>query len=251
MRAAFATVFGILLLACASASSAQTGSSSTDSDKWAIRNPERHEGSYYFNGIKEIRCGSLQHFLKRATAGDIVTSNVVGKYGGFVIYDVFHIDATVEDGFKTGPFGYRMVLVERKRGEFCEIFVDQGEGVRSFEPSYFVNVDSQIVLVSRDPIYGTGGYFNEGYWTFDKGGPIFLDVWNVIDAAAIDAALNNVVPAGLSPSFHGEGFDIHTLTYSRGYSSMTGGGAGGFLHLTFALKDHKLVLVSHEFDAGG
>lgn len=239
MRAVFATAFGILLLACASASSAQTGSSSTDSDRWAIRSPERHNGSNYLHAVAETRCGSLQHFLKRETTQDTVTSEAVGSINGFVIYDVFHIDE-----LKTvGPLGHKMILVERKRGEFCEIFVDPGETVRSFEPSYFVSVDSQIVLASRDPIYGTGGYFNDGFWTFDKNGPIFLDVWNVIDAA-----LNSVVPPGFGP-WHGEGFDIQTLTYSYRFNDNKS--RYGNLHLAFALKDHKLVLVSHEFDEGG
>ena len=201
------------------------------------------------HGIKEVRCGSLQHFLKRETKEDTVTSSVVGGINGFVIDDVFHIDGAEDSETTTGPLGYKMILVERKRGEFCEIFVDEGDFgvVRSFEPSYFVRVDAQVVLVSRDPINGTCGCFNEGYWTFDKGGPIFLDVWNVIEAAE-----KNLAPPGLSRALHGEGFDFRTLTYSWGYyQSMTGGGAGGFLHLTFALKDHKLVLVSHRFDEAG
>jgi hypothetical protein len=136
-----------------------------------------------------------------------------------------------------------MILAERKPGDFCEIFFESNTELvlRSFEPSYFVTVDSQMVLVSRDPKDGNCGCFSEGDWTFDKDGPMFLDVSNVIDEA-----VQKLLPPGAG-LWHGEGFDIQTLTYSYGFEN---GPNFGIIRMKFVLKNHKLVIVSQELGPG-
>jgi hypothetical protein len=213
----------------------------TDSGRWSVRTNERTNGSYFPNGVEVTRCGPLQSFLEYSTTKDSVTSRRVGVVNGFVIYGVTRVEGT-----NFGDTRYKMILVERKPGELCEIFFESNAEVvlKGFEPSYFVTVDSQMVLVSRDPVNGNCGCFSEGDWMFDEYGPIFLDVWNVLDEA-----VKNAVSPGLGP-WHGEGFDIQTLTYSYIFTSNSPGQSGGTLHIAFALKDHKLIPVNHKFDDG-
>ena len=212
-----------------------------DSDRWAVRNSVRTNGSYYAYGIKKTRCNTLNSLLARPAPNTSITTHRVGAVNGFAIYDVIQTFADDENN----EAGSKQILVERKPGEFCQIFVDEWDvaPVDTFQPSYLVNVASQTVLVSRDPMRACG-CFSEGYWTFDKHGPIFLDVGNVVEDAERD-----VVPPGFSG--RSGAFDIQTLTFSFEYDKNNGPGARdtpAFLHMKFALKNHKLVLVSHEDD---
>lgn len=230
------------MLVCGSAFGQATKSASSVqpiSGRWSVRTPDRTNGSYFPNGVEVQRCGPLQRFLEYSTTKDSVTSRRVGAINGFAIYEVIRVEGT-----KYGDISYKKILVERKRGEFCEIFSESNAErvLLGFEPSYIVNADSHRVLVSRDPVDGNCGCFSEGDWTFDNRGPIFLDVSSVIEKAE-----KKYVPYGLG-AWHGNGFDIRTLTYSYGFTSNVRGQAGGTLRLTFALRDHKLVLVKHEFD---
>jgi len=164
---------------------------------------------------------------------------------GFAVYYVIFNTGNPNDA-DVEHSSMKLILVQRKPGEYCEIFNDEDTTpipLLGVEPPYLVTVDSQTVLVSRDPINGSGGFFAQGYWTFDKDGPIFLDL------SVVDQAEKSVLPPGWA-GWHGKGFDIQTLTFSFGYEGTDPDKSNflGVLYMTFALKDHQLVLVSHEFD---
>ena len=170
---------------------------------------------------------------------------------GFEIYEVVYHNEYPDVAFADLPSGavvpdlstfVKMILVQRKPGEFCEIYNEQGmnRGVLRFYDPFIVSVDSQSVLVTRDPVNGTCGCYQEAYWAFDKDGPVFLDM-NIIDET--EKAL---VPQGFSLNYHANhGFNIEALTYSADYYSNDG--RSGSLTMRFALKDHKLVVVDKKF----
>ncbi len=139
----------------------------------------------------------------------------------------------------------KMIVIERKPDEFCEIFNEEnfaGQDLLSVGPSHLLAVDSQTILVTHDQFNGSCGCFNEAYWTFDKDGPIALDFQN-----AIREAKAKFEPSGLS---YREEFDIQTLTYLetyQPYSYAERETSGGELDLRFSLKDHQLALVSGGF----
>lgn len=192
----------VLLVTCASAS-AQTDFS-TDS-RWAVRTAESNNGSRYLEGVEQTRCAPLQYFLENPKnfeyKADLVVprqeasahpgavresarSGRVGEIMGFTIYYVIHkieydIEWNNEDQY---PSFVKLILVQRKSDEYCAIFNEQGMEAEllSVEPPYFVDADSQTVLVSRDPVNGNCGCFQDAYWTFDKDGPIFLETSDVI-----------------------------------------------------------------------
>jgi len=239
---------------------AQT-SLATNADQWVVRVPETYQVQTseglkrlpFPDGIKQTHCDVLRDFLKnprqfdynkqiRNYADDKVTSKRIGKIEGFAIYDVIH---QFDDGEQaTSDWYIKLILIERAPGEFCEIFDEVSDGVFFVRPSYLTRADSVTVLVSEDPVNGNCGCYSSGYWTFDRRGPIFLDVGDVIEEAQ-----KRDVPPGLGP-WHGAGFDIQTLTYSYGFSGTALGSGGGTLRLKFALKNHQLVVVSQDFDGG-
>ena len=234
-----------------------------------ISTPDPHWTVHYLDGQRpgETKCGPLQDFSKDAkpfernavlvvprrggAVKESVETKQVGEIMGFAIYEVlYHLeypDPTTSDGVPVDgiplefPTFIKMILVQRKAGEYCEIFNEQDmeEGMLEHDDPYIVNVQSQPVLVTRDPLKGTGGLFDEAYWTFDKDGPVFLDL------SIIRETEEQIAPFGFSPWHCGGGFDLERLTYTCAYRD---GDDGGGVSIRFALKDHKLVVVNKKFD---
>ncbi len=186
---------------------------------------------------------------------DEVESKRLGEINGFTVYDVVHhIDANEApadwEHFSYPPSLLKMVLVERKSGEFCEIFHEQNsDGEFTVSPSYFVEVNSEKVLAVHDPISGVGNYFNEAYWAFDKDGPTPLDL------DIIKQTVDKLLPPNMHV-YRGIGFQIEALSYDMGLvqDAPDGGCCAsrqGSIHLQFSLADHKLILVSKKFDPEG
>jgi hypothetical protein len=212
----------------------------------------------YFTDANHLKDFNYVHHIPKPYPegiSDEVESKRRGEINGFGVYDVVHrVDASElpEDWahFSYPPGLIKMVLVTRKPGEFCEIFHEQdSDGVFTAAPSYFVDVGSERILAAHDPIPGNGNYFNEAYWTFDKDGPIPLDL------SIIKETVDKVLPANMHV-YRGVGFDIETLTYDMGLtqdpaSGECCGSRGGAVHLEFVLTDHQLVLISQKFDPEG
>jgi hypothetical protein len=172
-----------------------------------------------------------------------------GEIQGFAIYDVVHkIDSSDapdnREKFSYPPGLIKMTIAERRPDEFCEIYHAQdsnGDFVAS--PSYFVDVGAERVLAAHDPVAGVGHYFFEAYWTFDKDGPMPLDL------GIIKQTVDKLLPPNVH-IYRGLGFQIETLEYDMGTLQDSDGPCcpqRGRVHLRFTLKNHKLILITQQF----
>jgi hypothetical protein len=222
-----------------------------DHPRWAVLLVSDIDGRY----IDEPICNSLEYFSFAGAAQrfdydhelslrkiveikDKVDSQALGVAQGFAVRQVTHI---INDNQLT----IKMLLAERKAGEFCEIYHQQlSPDMVTAEPAFLVHVGTETILASTDPYSGNTGQRAEVYWTFDKDGPILLDVDHVIDET-----LKKVRPKGMR-IMNGGGFDVRTLTYSQ--LAWKAGDphccpTGGSIEIKFALKDHQLVVVSQSY----
>jgi len=165
----------------------------------------------------------------------------VGQIGGFAIYEViFRINE--EYSFEMQPYAtMKMILVERKRGEFCDVYNEQG-------PARTVKADAPVAIVATgsEPILAAGGSFRQ-YWTFDKDGPMPLDL------RIIDDTARTLLPPGesLAAGPAHDGFDIATLSFSAAVSQAGDAPCcptGGTVSISFALKNHQLSVVAKNVD---
>ena len=118
-----------------------------------------------------------------------------------------------------------MILVQRTSGEYCEIFQQEYDALTiEAKPAYIQTVGSQTVLGTHDRVTGSGGYWLEEYWTFDKDGPIPLDL-RIIDETVSKLMLPE------DRSDRGYQFEIQTLSAHAGE-----------IFVQFALVDHQLVV---------
>lgn len=179
---------------------------------------------------------------------DRVVSTRVGEISGFAIYDVIHrigkekASVVNEESSRL----MKMILVERKPEDFCEIYHEQGPiGMLTVDASDIVDVGEEKVLATQDRLSGTGNFYNEAYWAFDKDGPILLDL-NLVDETA-----GKLTPTGMEVR-KGGGFSIRSLTYeSPAYKENDANccPSGGVVHVQFGLKNHKLIVVGKRFES--
>lgn len=200
--------------------------------------------------FKRTECHPIQYFqtnLKQLDSqaykpsDDQSSVQRIGAINGFVIYDVIHqfIDGESPDA---RSFNLKIILVERKLGEFCEIYQDRGDtGEIAIAPSYIAHVGSESVLVSRDPVSGNGGIVSQSYWTFDQAGPIPVDFFELIIAT-----VHKLIP-GATDAYTSMGFSIHDMVYDSavwkegdGYA----GPSGGHITIRFKFQDHRPVVTS-------
>jgi hypothetical protein len=206
------------------------------------------KGDFY----NDSRCHRLQYFSKNAESfvgygsywpggPDTVASERIGAINGFTIYDVIH---------NVGDMWFmKMILVERTRGEFCEIFQQEYErSILTTMPAYIITVDSENVLVTEDPVMGVGGLSLRAYWTFDKQGPIILDF------GEIDEAINDFLPDGYYVE-EGDysGFNIGALTYEAPVWKGEEGSdnccpLGGHIYVEFGFRNHQLSPIDTKFE---
>jgi hypothetical protein len=220
-----------------------------DHPRWAVYVAATIESKY----IDEPICNSLEFFSstsdpqrfdydhelavsKVAIVKDKVDSRAVGTAAGFGIRQITH---TINDNV----LAIKMILVERKAGEFCEIYHQQfSTDFISPQPAFLVHDGAETVLASTGPWSGNSGQRQDIYWTFDKEGPRDLDVDGVVQEA-----LKQFRPNGFIILNQG-GFDIRTLTYEEPLWKPRDPHCcptGGSLEIKFALKDQQLVAVSH------
>lgn len=189
-------------------------------DFW-VDEPSCHPLDYFEMEPKRFDYDSDLFGMQPANIKDDVRYSHLGKIGAFTIDEILH---TISGGLS--PV-LKMILVQRTPGEFCEIFQqEEAPVVVTAMPAFIVNVSSQAVLATHDQVSGTGGYWLEAYWTFDKNGPIPLDLKIVSDT--VDDLMD---PADRRDRAYD--FDIEGLSV-RAY---------GHIFIQFALVGHQLKVV--------
>ena len=230
------------------ACSAVFSQDSTDHDRWALRvsgdggshlsEPNCHPSEYFSDGIRQLFLKEFRNPKDPDFFEDTASAQRIGEVSGHKIDQHEHrINHSSQN-----PITVKMLLVERKPKEFCEIYRQQfSPDMVKAEPAYLVPVGTETILASTDPWTGNSGTRQEIYWTFAEDGPLKLDVDYVVDEA-----LKKVRPEGLIIR-NGGGFDIRTLTYNQllwkprdPHCCPT----GGSIEIKFALKNHQLVFVS-------
>lgn len=242
-----------LIAACALASLAL---GATAHPRWAVRvssdgfayfidQPNCHPLTYFLNDT--ARLNYQKHWIihiKPGKTNDEAQSRPVGEVAGWKILEVRH-------KINGGRLFLRLLLIERRAGEFCEIYHQEWMGdpdnflsplavYREVLAPYLVKAGSETLLAVRDPASGNGYEFDEHYWSFDKNGPIDLGVDEVIRDVE-----KRLLPENWTIT-KGDGFNAERLTYTAAPLERTSG-RYGILHIRFALKDHRLVVVSQNF----
>lgn len=264
----------ILMLFC-SLSKAQT----TTHPRWALH-WYADSGDFY---IDQPVCGPLEKFtgnpkpfdyakdlwrVKDQDFMDDVDTKRVGEISGLTVYNVAHpivYHLPPEEGSPEGeepgwalPEYLTMVVVERRRGEFCEIHQEQwfGKNVGA-TPAYFIDAGEKVLAKTDE----WGRHWIESYWTFDKNGPLPLDLSPIgeIEKAFMPAGYSGKglwfgrfgLSFGLSsPDVYGRRY-VERLSHDNlvctAWNGDTPVGMCGYEHIEFEVKDHKLVVTSKEF----
>jgi len=124
----------------------------------------------------------------------------VGKLKGYNIYDVFYY-------FGSETIHWKSILVESTSGQFREIYHLQAPQEMTIGPSFIFDTGREILLGTRDAIPGTGAFFCEAYWWFDRDGPM------LIDTGPIDEAVKSILPKNAYIA-KGYGLDLRSLKYA-------------------------------------
>jgi hypothetical protein len=203
-----------------------------------IDQPNCHPLEYFAGDPKNFDYDNDLMNKQSSDIKDSVESMRIGELNGHSIHQVIH-------NINKGEVVMKMILVERKPGEMCEIYYQQFDAqIVIVEPAYVVNVSSEPVLATDDSVSGTGHFIEEQYWTFDKDGPIALNVRERIKEITTD-----LLPDGLEVE-NGGGFEIQALSYTMPVWKPDDAHccpSGGTVHIQFALKDHHLVVVDRKF----
>jgi hypothetical protein len=200
-----------------------------------IDQPSCHPLEYFLHDPQRFDYGSDLAGITVQPIEDAVQSKAIGDVAGYTIRQIIH-------DINHGEIVMKMILVESKGGEVCEIFHEQYPAdAAAVKPAYLVTSGSERILATTDPLRGNDGEAVEDYWTFDEEGPIELDVIDQIMEIE-----HKLLPSDLRIR-KGGGFDVRTLTYSM--VAWKGEDAnccptGGRIEINFALRDHRLVAVS-------
>jgi hypothetical protein len=226
--------------------------------QWAVRTsydganhfidqPSCHPLAYFLNDTARLNYHHSIIHIEPGRTKDETKSLTIGEAEGWNIVQVTHKIAD-------GALFLRLLLVERHAGEFCEIYHQEYMGVPDEPadlygvydkvlPAYLVNVGPETVLAVNDPVSGNGNEYDEHYWTFDKGGPIDLCVLEKIKETE-----KTLLPKGSTLANGGE-FNIEQLTYEAGVRPQNGSTCcGGNIQIQFALRDHRLIVASQNFN---
>jgi hypothetical protein len=189
--------------------------------QWAVR--VSYDGANHV--LDEPSCHALPYFQKD-TAELIHHHVMVHVYPGKTKDETASLAIGVVDGWKVlqvthnisdGTLYLRLLLVERKPGEFCEIYHQEYMGgdsenpydvYREVLPAYLVKTGTETLIAVRDPVNGNGNEFDENYWSFDKSGPIDLCVYE-----AIREITKTLLPENWAIVI-GDGFKVESLTYA-------------------------------------
>ena len=176
---------------------------------------------------------------------DMVESLRVGEINGFAIYSI--MDNVEYDEFATEPLYIKMIVVERKPDEFCEIYndVDDVAVMKTVDPAYLMDLGSEMLLASKDQVSGNGGIKKEEYWAFDKYGPIFLDYLSLLDQT-----MQRLLPRGSFVPRESASFDMKTLSFESPVGKegdSLSGASNGSVSIHFALRNHQLAVDNQEY----
>jgi hypothetical protein len=244
-RAALRAILLFAVLSVLAVSSSTPG----DHPRWTVHVASGKGSSY----VEKPICHSLKYFVsdpkrfdydgdlfgkKPSEIKDKVDSQRIGEVAGYTVRQVTH---TINDG----DLIMKMIFVVRADDSLCEIYHQQMAGVIvSVEPAYFVQVGPETILSTTDPVSGNGVWREEAYWTFDKDGPIELRVNDKIDEIQ-----KELLPKGLVV-MNGSAFNVGSLTYDSpvwGPDDAHCCPSGGNIRIEFALKDHRLTVVSQAY----
>jgi hypothetical protein len=212
----------------------------SDNRSWYIDEPICNSQEYFsFSGAPQRF--DYDHELSQKTPSEIKDKVYSQPLGGAPGYPVRQINHVINGNELT----IKMILIQRKPNEFCEIYHQQlSPDMVSAEPAYLVQVGPETILASTDPWTGNSGQRQDVYWTFDKDGPLWLDVDSKVEEALKEFRPKEFIIMG------GGGFDIRTLTYGMPLwkpSDPHCCPTGGSIEIKFALKDHQLVVVSQSY----
>lgn len=215
---------------------------SSDGHAYFIDQPNCHPLAYFLNDTSRL---NDHHILVRIQPGktkDEAKSQSIGEIGGHTINQITH-------NINDGELLLKMLVVERRTDEFCEIYHQEWMGDTFYQEvllANLVNVNSEIILATADRISGNGNWYDEHYWTFDKEGPIDLYV-----SEKIREIQKRLLPKD-SGVMNGGGFNAQDLTYVTSVWGPSDGHccpSGGRIEIKFVLKDHRLTVVDQKFDA--
>ena len=212
---------------------------SSDGHPSVIDEPNCHPLDYFAHDLSHY---NYKHPLDRKQLSflqDTFSSRPISEIGGFKVLQLEHLindhDLTV-----------KILVVQRTRGEFCEIYHQEWLAglYQEVLPAQVSEVGSDTILSTADPVTGNGNWRDDHYWTFDKDGPIDLEVNDKISETQ-----KTLLPKGMIV-MNGGGFDLLTLTYAMPVWKSSDAHCcptGGSIEIKFALKDHQLVVVSQSY----
>jgi hypothetical protein len=161
----------------------------------------------------------------------------VGKLQGFSVYDVFYYFDQVGDRWKS-------ILVKTKSDQYYEIFHVQPTFANAeFKPSFIFKVRGEKYLGTRDLIPGTGVYFYETYWWFNRKGII------PVDTSPINEAKKAILPKGTGIR-KGHGLDMQNSRYRMFVWKDTDANAdhtGGSVEINFKLVKGKVIVTKKRY----
>lgn len=212
---------------------------SSDGHPSVIDEPNGHSFDYFAHGPSHY---NYKHPLDRRQLSflqDRFRSRSISEIAGFQVLQLEHV-------INDHEFTVKILVVQRTRSEFCEIF-DQ-EWTRGLYqevlPAQASEVGSDTILFTAEPASGNGNWRDEHYWAFDKAGPIPLEVDDKISETQ-----KRVLPKGMMVR-HGGGFDLLRLTYAMPVWKSGDPHCcptGGIIEIKFALEDQQLVVVRQSY----
>jgi len=168
---------------------------------------------------------------------------VVTPVGIFHQRDVAYILFSIPS--KAQPVG-KLVLIGNP-GQFRPVVWILADTEIEFAPSAIVPIPNATVLVNRDRVSGTGGFYLEDYFLFDDGSEVPV---NLRFTEVISAELKKILPPGRAV-WKGGGFDIESLHYTQGVWKEGDPNccpSAGKVDIQFAIKDNEAVVVNRTYD---
>jgi hypothetical protein len=172
-----------------------------------------------------------------------ITSEVkyIGAFGGRKVVDVLFSTTGSEK-----PVAKLILLGDRSQFRPVVWILDDA-GV-TFTPSRIIEVAGTPVLVSRHRVSGTGNFYFEDYFVFDRDKAIPINLG--IDAV-IAAELARTLPPGRSV-WKGGGFDIDSLRYSSGVWNEHDANCcptGGRIEMTLGIRGNTVIVRDARYHA--
>lgn len=187
-----------------------------------------YEGDYSLADHKTLKVYTDTRFIEKIEGSDI--------------YDVVHAFYPKA----SDRTWVKMVLLERAKGEFCEIYhLTSADTVTVLKPSFVVEHGRYRILATRCPVRGTGGFVYEDYYLLGGESPIALDIKDLIQQR-----LKAMLPPGRGVR-RGSGFNVKKMCYALPVwqtGNANSDPTGGFVFLKFGIRDNALVATDGEYD---